>query len=182
METIIIGKPAVNVYLPLQEYPKEGEVFHIDNKLESVGNVGATTACLLAKWGVKNHFTGVVGNDAYAEKIRNTFQEYKIDTKYMETNFDSIPEYRKESESIHRQIDLDSNIKFDESTIEALFGNSLNITSNEEYEEWKEFAYGSMHNGISLDSIYLEEEFKHKYEEEKNIIKKFIKSFHYKKI
>lgn len=102
--------------------------------------------------------------------------------KYMETNFDSIPEYRKESESIHRQIDLDSNIKFDESTIEALFGNSLNITSNEEYEEWKEFAYGSMHNGISLDSIYLEEEFKHKYEEEKNIIKKFIKSFHYKKI
>lgn len=88
METIIIGKPAVNVYLPLQEYPKEGEVFHIDNKLESVGNVGATTACLLAKWGVKNHFTGVVGNDAYAEKIRNTFQEYKIDTKYMETNFE----------------------------------------------------------------------------------------------
>ncbi len=88
MEIIIIGKPAVNVYLPLQEYPKEGEVFHIDNKLESVGNVGATTACLLAKWGVKNHFTGVVGNDAYAEKIRNTFQEYKIDTKYMETNFE----------------------------------------------------------------------------------------------
>ena len=88
METIIIGKPAINVYMPLQEYPKEGEVFHIDNKVESVGNVGATSACLLARWGVKNHFTGVVGNDAYAEKIRSTFQEHRIDTKYIETNFE----------------------------------------------------------------------------------------------
>lgn len=88
METIIIGKPAINVYMPLVEYPKEGEVFHINNKVESVGNIGATSACLLSKWGVKNHFTGVVGSDAYAEKIRNTFQQYRIDTKFMETNFE----------------------------------------------------------------------------------------------
>ena len=88
METIIIGKPAVNVYLPLQEFPNEGDVFHINTKYESVGNVGATSSCLLAKYGLKNHFTGVVGNDAYAEKIRNTFKEYGIDTKYIETNYE----------------------------------------------------------------------------------------------
>lgn len=88
METIIIGKPAVNVYLPLQEFPNEGDVFHISTKYESVGNVGATSSCLLAKYGLKNHFTGVVGSDAYAEKIRNTFKEYGIDTKYMETNYE----------------------------------------------------------------------------------------------
>ena len=88
METIIIGKPAVNVYLPLQEFPNEGDVFHINTKYESVGNVGATSSCLLAKYGLKNHFTGVVGSDAYAEKIRNTFKEYGIDTKYMETNYE----------------------------------------------------------------------------------------------
>lgn len=88
METIIIGKPAVNVYLPLQEFPNEGDVFHINTKHESVGNVGATSACLLAKYGIKNHFTGVVGSDAYAEKIRNTFKEYGIDTKFMETNYE----------------------------------------------------------------------------------------------
>ncbi|CDB28604.1 pfkB family carbohydrate kinase [Firmicutes bacterium CAG:582] len=88
METIIIGKPAVNVYLPLQEFPNEGDVFHINTKYESVGNVGATSSCLLAKYGLKNHFTGVVGSDAYAEKIRNTFKEYRIDTKYMETNYE----------------------------------------------------------------------------------------------
>ncbi len=88
METIIIGKPAVNVYLPLQEFPNEGDVFHINTKYESVGNVGATSSCLLAKYGLKNHFTGVVGSDAYAEKIRNTFKEYGIDTKYIETNYE----------------------------------------------------------------------------------------------
>ena len=48
METLIIGKPAVNTYLPLQEFPKEGDLFYIKSKNESVGNVGATAACLLA--------------------------------------------------------------------------------------------------------------------------------------
>lgn len=102
--------------------------------------------------------------------------------KYMNTNLDSIQDYRKESEKIHRQIDFDSDLKFDENTINALFGNSLNITSNDDYEEWKEFTYSSMHNGIRYDTIYLEEEFKNDYENEKNIVKKLIKSFHYKKI
>lgn len=102
--------------------------------------------------------------------------------KYIDTNFESIPKYRKESEKLHRQIDSNSDLKFDENTINALFGNSLNITSNDDYEEWKEFTYSSMHNGIRYDTIYLEEEFKYNYENEKNIVKKFINSFHYKKI
>lgn len=89
METIIIGKPAVNVYLPLQEFPAEGDVFLIKSKNESVGNVGATSACLLAKWGMSVHFTGVAGNDAYAEKIRDTFKTYKVESKFMETDFES---------------------------------------------------------------------------------------------
>lgn len=89
METIIIGKPAVNVYLPLQEFPEEGDVFLIRQKNESVGNVGATSACLLAKWGITTHFTGVTGNDSYAEKIRETFKTYKVESKFMETDFES---------------------------------------------------------------------------------------------
>lgn len=89
METIIIGKPAMNVYLPLQEFPQEGDLFIIKGKNESVGNVGATSACLLAKWGMSTHFTGVVGNDAYAEKIRETFKTYRVNSKFMETDFES---------------------------------------------------------------------------------------------
>ena len=92
--------------------------------------------------------------------------------KYMDTNFESIPKYRKESEKLHRQIDSNSDLKFDENTINALFGNSLNITSNDDYEEWKEFTYSSMHNGIRYDTIYLEEEFKYNYENEKKVIER----------
>lgn len=88
MEILVIGKPAINVYLPLQEFPQEGDIFTITGKNESLGNVGATGACLLAKWKMPVHFTGIIGNDAYAEKIRNTFNEYKVDIKFLEANFD----------------------------------------------------------------------------------------------
>lgn len=88
VETIIIGKPAINIYLPLQEFPQEGDIFTIKGKNESVGNIGATSACLLSKWGIPVHFTGVVGNDGYAEKIRNTFKDYKVNARFLETNFE----------------------------------------------------------------------------------------------
>lgn len=89
MEILVIGKPAVNVYLPLVEFPQEGDLFHINSKNESVGNIGATSACLLAKWGMSTHFTGVVGNDPYADKIRQTFMEYKVNSKFLEVNFET---------------------------------------------------------------------------------------------
>ena len=89
MEIIVIGKPAINVYLPLVEFPQEGDLFNITAKNESVGNIGATSACLLAKWGMSTHFSGVVGNDSYADKIRQTFMEHKVNTKFMEVNFET---------------------------------------------------------------------------------------------
>lgn len=87
MEVLMIGKPAMNVYLPLQEFPQEGDIFNIKNKNESLGNVAATSACLLSKWGLSANFTGVVGNDGYGEKIRDIFKEFKVKTKYLETDF-----------------------------------------------------------------------------------------------
>lgn len=88
MEILVIGKPAMNVYMPLQEFPQEGDVFTITGKNESLGGIGAVSACLLAKWGVRPHFQGVLGNDAYGEKLRNTFSEYKVENKHIETNFE----------------------------------------------------------------------------------------------
>lgn len=88
MEVLMIGKPAMNVYLPLQEFPAEGDIFNIRVKNESLGNVAATSACLLGKWGVSSNFTGVIGSDGYGEKIRDTFNEHKVKIKYLETNFE----------------------------------------------------------------------------------------------
>lgn len=87
METLIIGKPAMNVYLPLQEFPAEGDIFNIRGKNESLGNVAVTTACLMRKWGIPVHFQGVTGNDAFGETVRNVLGEFKVDTKYLEQDF-----------------------------------------------------------------------------------------------
>lgn len=87
METLIIGKPAMNVYLPLQEFPAEGDIFNIRGKNESLGNVAVTTACLMSKWGIPVHFQGVTGNDAFGETVRNVLGEFKVDTKYLEQDF-----------------------------------------------------------------------------------------------
>lgn len=89
METMIVGKPAVNVYLPIEDTMNEGDVFAINNKIESVGNVGATCACLFKKWKMSVHFSGIIGNDGFAEKIRNEFGNYKVNVRYLETNFTS---------------------------------------------------------------------------------------------
>lgn len=88
MEILVIGKPALNIYFPLQEAPSEGDIFTIRNQTESIGNVGAVSACLLAKWKMPVHVTGVTGNDGYAMKIRDKFQAYKkIDLKYTEVDY-----------------------------------------------------------------------------------------------
>ena len=88
METIVIGKPSINIYLPLQEFPQEGDIFYIDNKTETVGGITATAACLLGKWGMSVHYTGVVGDDGFAEKLREDFKTNRVEHKYLETNFE----------------------------------------------------------------------------------------------
>lgn len=87
MDTLVIGRPALNTYLSLVEFPKEGDIFTLPNAYENLGNVAATSACLLNKWGIKTHITGVVGNDGQAEKIREIFNKYKVDIKYIETDY-----------------------------------------------------------------------------------------------
>ena len=89
METIVIGKPSINIYLPLEEFPQEGDIFYIDNKVETVGGVSATAACLLGKWGMSVHYTGVVGDDGFAEKLRDDFKTNRVEHKYLETNFET---------------------------------------------------------------------------------------------
>lgn len=87
MDIIAIGKPQMNVYLSLVEFPKEGDTFNLDQAYENLGGVAATAACLLSKWRLPCHFTGVVGNDNYGDKIKEVFSQYKIDIKYIETDY-----------------------------------------------------------------------------------------------
>ncbi len=102
--------------------------------------------------------------------------------KYRNSGFDERTAFNNEADKIRGQIDSQEALKFDNPTLEALFGNSLNISTEQEYEEWREFADFDRHKEKKFDTIYLEEEARFNYENETNPLKKFIKSFRYRKI
>lgn len=102
--------------------------------------------------------------------------------KYRNSGFDEKTAFNNEADKIRGQIDSQEALKFDNPTLEALFGNSLNISTEQEYEEWRGFADFDRHKEKKFDTIYLEEEARFNYENETNPLKKFIKSFRYRKI
>ena len=102
--------------------------------------------------------------------------------KYRNSGFDERAAFNSEADKIRGQIDSQEVLKFKNPTLEALFGNSLNISTEQEYEEWREFADFDRHKEKKFDTIYLEEEARFKYENETNPLKKFIQSFRYRKM
>ena len=102
--------------------------------------------------------------------------------KYRNSGFDERAAFNSEVDKIRGQIDSQEVLKFENPTLEALFGNSLNISTEQEYEEWRGFADFDRHKEKKFDTIYLEEEARFKYENETNPLKKFIQSFRYRKM
>lgn len=102
--------------------------------------------------------------------------------KYRNSGFDERAAFNSEADKIRGQIDSQEVLKFENPTLEALFGNSLNISTEQEYEEWRGFADFDRHKEKKFDTIYLEEEARFNYENETNPLKKFIKSFRYRKM
>lgn len=142
---------------------------------------------------VRNLF---VGGDKLAQKIsynptteyikRMLISQMDLDRmlmthRYSDKGFEARPQFVKESKRIRQYVQSNSILQFDNSTINALFGNSLKITSKEEHAEWEKVIYEDRENGKSIDEIFFEEEFKLDYENERNPLKKFIKSFKYRK-
>ena len=102
--------------------------------------------------------------------------------KYRNSGFDERAAFNSEVDKIRGQIDGQEVLKFDNPTLEALFGNSLNISTEQEYEEWREFVDSDRHKEKKFDTIYLEEEARFSYENETNPLKKIIKSFKYRRL
>lgn len=102
--------------------------------------------------------------------------------KYRNSGFDERAAFNSEADKIRGQIDSQEVLKFENPTLEALFGNSLNISTEQEYEEWRGFADFDRHKEKKFDMIYLEEEARFSYENETNPLKKIIKSFKYRRL
>lgn len=102
--------------------------------------------------------------------------------KYRNSGFDERAAFNSEADKIRGQIDSQEVLKFENPTLEALFGNSLNISTEQEYEEWRGFTDFDRHKEKKFDTIYLEEEARFSYENETNPLKKIIKSFKYRRL
>lgn len=102
--------------------------------------------------------------------------------KYFSAGFDRRAEFNKEADELRQRMTSGSTLLFDNDILDALFGNTLEISTLEEYENWKEYAYQNNHKAKRLDEIYFEEESKWNYENETNPIKKLLQSFKYKKL
>jgi sulfofructose kinase len=88
MKVLVIGKPSFNVILPLESFVLENTKTSLALKEELIGGSSVYAACLLAKWGVDVSYTGVVGGDQYGTLIKNSLESYKVNTKFLEINYE----------------------------------------------------------------------------------------------
>ena len=122
-------------------------------------------------------------NKEYLKKIiiaQIDIEDLLYSHKYIDTGMTS--DDINESKQILQKVNNERDLKFDDEIMEALFGNTLEISNQDEYEQWKDIIYYDRHGNKELDDIFFEEEFKYNYENEKNPLKRAIKSFKYKKI
>lgn len=87
MKCLVISKPIYDYVLPLVEFPQDGDKFYINNSIKTISNIGSLIAITLAKYGLDVSFTGMLGEDDTANKIKDLFHSYNIDTKYIETSY-----------------------------------------------------------------------------------------------
>ena len=167
MQTKVVSKLARKLYIEIEE---EG----ID-RIRELFSKGETLSQELKFY----------ANEEYLKKMimsQLNIGRMLMSHKYRNSGFDERTAFNNEADKIRRQIDSQEVLKFDNPTLEALFGNSLNISTEQEYEEWKEFVDSDRHKEKKFDTIYLEEEARFSYENETNPLKKIIKSFRYRKM
>lgn len=87
MKTLVITKPIYDIIIPLQEFPKDGDNFFINQSVKTLNSVGNLTAITLGKYNVETYYTGMIGEDDIGNKIKELLNKYNIDTKYIETSY-----------------------------------------------------------------------------------------------
>ena len=87
MKALVIGKPVYEYILPLVEFPENGDKFFIEESLKTMNNFSSVVSILLATYGIDTSFTGVVGEDATAAKIKEIFTNNNVDINCMETSY-----------------------------------------------------------------------------------------------
>ena len=87
MKTLVISKPIYDIIIPLNEFPKDGDNFYINESIKTMNSVGNLTAIALGKYGIETYYTGMIGEDSIGNKVKEILNKYNIDTKYVEVSY-----------------------------------------------------------------------------------------------
>ncbi|MEQ4483449.1 carbohydrate kinase family protein [Cohnella silvisoli] len=86
-DAVVIGDVNIDlVVVGCNEIPQPGQEVFVDNMMMHVGGGAALFSVSLAKLGLHVAFNGVLGDDGYARYIRESFAQYGIDTRMIQTS------------------------------------------------------------------------------------------------
>lgn len=88
MNVLVIGKPTFDIILPIEKFPADGDIYNLKEKIEVPSGASLYVACMLAKWGMKVYYAGSVCGDEYGTKIKNTLENFQVDTKFLEVDYE----------------------------------------------------------------------------------------------
>ena len=87
MKALVIGKPVYDYILPLVEFPSDGDNFFINESINTLSSFSTVISILLTKYGVETYFTGVVGEDDHARKIKEILSNNRVNIDCIETSY-----------------------------------------------------------------------------------------------
>jgi ribokinase len=89
MNILCLGKCCYEITCPLDNGFVEGMTYTINDKVESLGGIGATVAYMLGLWGTSPILSSVLGDDDYGHFIRKELSQAGVKDENIETSFDS---------------------------------------------------------------------------------------------
>ncbi len=79
-DILSIGNSSYDLTIPLDSFPDEDSKIETYESFESGGGPAANAVNLMAGWGLKCAYAGIIGGDHYGKLILNEFKQIGIDT------------------------------------------------------------------------------------------------------
>ena len=88
MKILCIGHSSWDMTVPVDDYPIENTKYRFSEKYSAGGGPASNAAYLLGKWGIETVIATTIGSDDFGTKIKKEFQDIKVTTEYIETNYE----------------------------------------------------------------------------------------------
>ncbi|MHA3772318.1 carbohydrate kinase family protein [Verrucomicrobiota bacterium sgz303538] len=86
IEALCIGHAAWDVSVWMPGFPEENSKSEVQTLVECSGGPAANAACLLARWGVRTAFAGVLGRDSTGERVIASLNAAGVDVSAVHTS------------------------------------------------------------------------------------------------